>query len=317
MFTRTILLLTLAFAAVAQNRLMIRVAPGQVGKISSQYGLTQVTQIAGPTPNLYVMTVPATANFSTVLAAVTHAPGVQWVEPDQQITLPKKNNSLTQPATGKFAATQDWANLLSPFGWAGYLMQPAGATISLAGGHQYATGTGIVAFLDTGVDFGNIELMFSLMPGTDLTTATGAAGQEQAGLNQSTTSILDDDSMIQLNQSTTSILDYSGGGGSGTNQSTTSILDQSTTSILDNGTVVTNAYGHGTMVAGLIHLVAPTARLMPVRVFGNDGTSQLSTILSGIYYAIGHGAKVINMSFSMTLLPLSCRQPYRRPTAPA
>src|SRR5581483_5080011 len=65
-------------------------------------------------------------------------------------------------------------------------------------------------------------------------------------------------------------------------------------------TQVKNAYGHGTMVAGLIHLVAPSARLMPVRVFGNDGTAQLSTILAGFYYAINHGAGIINMSFSMT-----------------
>lgn len=300
MFTRTMLLLMLALTAAAQNGFIVRVAPGQVGKITSQYGLTQAVQIQGPTPNLYVMTAPPTANLNSILTALSHAPGVQWVELDQHITLPKKNNIFNNPSSGRFAQTQDWANLLSPFGWAGYLTQPAGTAISLAGGHQYATGMGVVAFLDTGVDFANRELAFNLIPGADFTSTTPGVGQEQAGLNQSTTSILDSDSMIELNQSTTSILDFSSGGGSPqVDQSTTSILDQSTTSILDNGATIANAYGHGTMVAGLIHLVAPTARLMPVKVFGNDGTSQLSTILSGIYYAIGHGAKVINMSFSM------------------
>src|ERR1039457_1549637 len=57
---------------------------------------------------------------------------------------------------------------------------------------------------------------------------------------------------------------------------------------------------HGSMVAGLIHLVAPTAKLMPVKVFSSDGTSTLSLIISGIYYAVDHGAKVINMSFSFS-----------------
>jgi len=52
------------------------------------------------------------------------------------------------------------------------------------------------------------------------------------------------------------------------------------------------------MVAGLIHLVAPTARLMPVKVFTSNGVSTLSLIISGIYYAVDHGAKVINMSFN-------------------
>jgi subtilisin family serine protease len=53
------------------------------------------------------------------------------------------------------------------------------------------------------------------------------------------------------------------------------------------------------MVAGLIHLVAPTARLMPVKVFKGDGTSSLFDILRGIYFAADRGARVINMSFSM------------------
>jgi subtilisin family serine protease len=101
-----------------------------------------------------------------------------------------------------------------------------------------------------------------------------------------------------LSQSTTSILDDANG--LILNQSTTSILDQSTTSILDGGTPVTSAYGHGTMIAGLIHLVAPFARLTPVKVFGNDGSANLANILAGIYWAVDHKADVINMSFSMT-----------------
>jgi len=299
----------LSLAASAQERYILRVPPGQISKVASHYGLTIVSQLTGSGNNLYVVTTPSN---TSLLATLSKDPSIQWVEYDQQITLPQKHGYSSDPASGKFLATQDWATFLSPFAWQGYLDQPAATTIGVAAAHKYATGAGTVAFLDTGADYTNPVLMFSLMPGADFTTPSGGSAQEVPNLNQSTTSILDDGSMYQLNQSTTSILDYSGGGGGcdpnfgcdpsqgGLNQSTTSILDQSTTSILDNGTRITNAYGHGTMVAGLIHLVAPSARLMPVKVFGNDGTAQLSTLLNGLYYAIDHGAKVINMSFSMT-----------------
>ncbi|PYU34203.1 MAG: hypothetical protein DMG28_06380 [Acidobacteria bacterium] len=81
------------------------------------------------------------------------------------------------------------------------------------------------------------------------------------------------------------------------NQSTASILDQSTASILDT-TQVPQAFGHGTMVAGIIHLVAPTAQIMPLKAFRADGSSNLFDILRAVYFAVDHGAKVINMSFS-------------------
>src|SRR2546422_254744 len=49
---------------------------------------------------------------------------------------------------------------------------------------------------------------------------------------------------------------------------------------------------------GIIHLVAPTARIMPLKAFEADGTAHLFDILRAIYYAVDHGARVINMSFS-------------------
>ena len=78
-------------------------------------------------------------------------------------------------------------------------------------------------------------------------------------------------------------------------QETTPILDQETTPILD-GTKYP-AYGHGTMVAGLIHLVAPGAQTRPLRAFGADGSATVSPI-AGHIFAVDRGAEVINMSFS-------------------
>ncbi len=107
-----------------------------------------------------------------------------------------------------------------------------------------------------------------------------------AKLQQSNTSILDAQNVFILNPSTTLILA----------QSNTSILDQSNTSILDS---TYPEFGHGTMVAGIVHLVAPTAKIMPLKAFRADGTSNLSDIIRAIYYAADHGVNVLSMSFSM------------------
>jgi subtilisin family serine protease len=53
------------------------------------------------------------------------------------------------------------------------------------------------------------------------------------------------------------------------------------------------------MVAGLVRLVAPTAQIMPLTAFTADGAGDLFDVVRAIYYAVDHGANVINMSFSL------------------
>jgi hypothetical protein len=304
MLMRPALLLLLVLCASAQNQFIVRVGPGQLSHLVSRFGLTAGNQLGELGTNVYVVTAPAGSGVTAELLA--SEPGVQSVEGDQPIKLPGKSKIVNKPADGKFVKSSG-NGILPPASIPGYFYQPAASVIGVDGAHQIATGTGTVAFLDTGVDFTNNILTPYLVPGADFTSASGGIGQDSFQVGQSTTSILDSDSMVELSQSTTSILDYTGTCQSttsildytGTCQSTTSILDQSTTSILDDGTPIPNAYGHGTMVAGVIHMVAPTAMLMPVKVFGDDGTSQLSTLLNGFYWAMNHGARVINMSFSL------------------
>jgi subtilisin family serine protease len=82
------------------------------------------------------------------------------------------------------------------------------------------------------------------------------------------------------------------------NQSSAAILDQSSAAILDDSHFA--AFGHGTMVAGIIHLVAPTAKILPLKAFRPDGTGYLSDIIRATYYAVENRANVINMSFNFT-----------------
>ena len=61
---------------------------------------------------------------------------------------------------------------------------------------------------------------------------------------------------------------------------------------------VTNAaYGHGTMVAGIIAKVAPDAQILPLKVLSADGTGDMIDVIKAISYAVRHGASVINLSF--------------------
>jgi len=47
-----------------------------------------------------------------------------------------------------------------------------------------------------------------------------------------------------------------------------------------------------------VHLVAPTANILPLKAFSADGSGYLSDVLQAIYYAANQGSKVISMSFN-------------------
>src|SRR5262249_29821893 len=58
--------------------------------------------------------------------------------------------------------------------------------------------------------------------------------------------------------------------------------------------------GHGTFVAGLIALVAPDCRIMPIKAFTPQGYSSVFLIAASIKFATDHGANIINLSCGST-----------------
>jgi subtilisin family serine protease len=162
----------------------------------------------------------------------------------------------------------------------GYVFQPATQIIRLHDAHSNfaVSGTGVVAIIDTGVDPDHPTLSNVLLPGYDF-TRNRSSGSEKADVEQSTAAVVDGSSAFFVNSDTAAALD----------QSTAAVVDDPEHS----------AFGHGTMVAGIIHLVAPRARILPLKSFGADGAGYTSDILRAVYMAVRSDAAVINMSFSM------------------
>jgi subtilisin family serine protease len=166
----------------------------------------------------------------------------------------------------------------------------AASIIRTADAHRdFGAGAGVIAIIDSGIDVGHPALSGAIVAGYDFIADQAAITSDTATLQQSTASILEysspDASMDPLTYAQL-------------NQSTAAILEQSTAAILE-GDPLPDGFGHGTMVAGLVRLVAPTAKIMPLRAFNADGSGELYDVVRAIYFAVDHGATVINMSFSL------------------
>ena len=81
------------------------------------------------------------------------------------------------------------------------------------------------------------------------------------------------------------------------------------TSVLDGSAGTVDPNGHGTAMAGIIAARTDNGsgiagigfagvKVMPVTVLDSDGLGQDSDIITGVVWAVDHGADVINMSFS-------------------
>ena len=285
-------------AAASQYILELKVA-SDLSAVMAKFGLMLIRPLEHPGGTVYLVSAadPTPPNFIKLVMSDSR---VLELETDSHINSPEIPSTTPQVInTSVLAGAIQNHSQLSYYGATvrgSYAQQPAGSLIDLPGAlQQFATGSGIVAVIDTGVDPTHPALKGVLVGGYDFTRDQAGSASELADLAQSTVAILD--------QSTVAILDMKQFA-TLLNQSTVAILDQSTVAILDTANVPPD-FGHGTMVSGLIHLVAPTARIMPLKAFRSDGSANLSDIVRAIYYAVDNQAKVINMSFSSTLASAS------------
>jgi len=282
-----LLALLWAAPASAQNGVIVRTTLGLPGlqSLCLLQNCTVVGALDGTLNQVFLLTTPL--NPQTLVNALILLPGIVNAELDQLLTLIGAANLVPSPISPTLMSDRTLIAYPASSGtmvWNSYATQPAAGVVELQNAQNqfHATGTGIVADIDTGVDPDHQALQGVLLQGFDF-TRNQVGGSEMTDLGPTFTPPAPCNSTrcptpIQVNQSSAAI------------------LDQSSAAILDTNPQYA-AFGHGTMVMGVIHLVAPTAQLLPLKAFKSDGTADLSNILRAIYYAVQNNANVINMSF--------------------
>ena len=282
---RWILFLTMFAAAVlpasAQQQLIVRDKLGVDGLrltcriLNCNVGIN----LGDPEGQVFLITVDDPVNLGSFLTIFTKQVGIAGAEVDQQLQL---IGATAGPIPESLLDNTPLTYYGAPV-WNGYVNQPAAVTVRVLQAQStfHVAGAGIVAMIDTGVDTQHPALVPVLVPGYNFIDNT-PSGSEMGDVNESSAALLD------------------GGSPEPTyvNSSTIALVNESSAALLDGGG--DSDFGHGTMTAGIVHLVAPTAKIMPLKAFAADGSGYVSNIIRATYYAVKNGSKVISMSFSFS-----------------
>jgi len=277
-----VLMLGAANPAAAQNRYIVQSTGGllSVLNLCSLLGCQVQGTLDGTIGQTFLVT--STGNLLTgTLTLAESLLGITSIEVDRLLPIPLP--SLQSIPSGLYDKTP--VNYYGMVVWHGYAAQPAAQIIRLQDAQNGfgIAGKGIVAVIDTGVDPNHPVLYPILLQGYDFMRNQPGASEwlDVSGMQSGYT-----DAGTQNQQP-----GY-------VQQSTAAVLDQSTAAVLDGSPYV--AFGHGTMTSGLVHLVAPKAKILPLKAFSANGTGYLANIVAALYYAVQHGANVVNMSFDLT-----------------
>jgi subtilisin family serine protease len=269
-----------ALPAQANARFIVRIAGGlPIAQIlCSVLGCSVGQTLDGSNGHVFLVTnlnsVVSDGNF---LSSLLSQLGVTNAEPDLLAAIAQSANAVPAALTDR--------SPISYFGQTvpdGYVNQPANQIIGLRSAQTTLNVSGknvVVAVIDTGIDPNHPTLTNSLVPGYDFTRNLDGEADETS-----------DVTLFSTPQPDTSP--------AWVNSTEPALVDQSTAAVVDGNPGYAD-FGHGTMVAGIIHVVAPHSLLMPLKAFSPDGTGHTSDIIRAVYWAISHHANIINMSFSL------------------
>ena len=214
-------------SGAVQDEYILRCSPTAITGVVSRHAMTLIRPLDDPAYGIYLVRGPAGAPLAQYLSEVSADPAVAAVEPNADVVVPETPPGLQlNQSTASILDALASPTVISFFGTpvlSSYVNQPAAVLVRVANTQRFfATGAGIVAVIDTGVDPNQPVLKASLVPGFDFTRNLPGIPSEFTDLSQSTASILDQSTASILDQNTIVVL----------NQSTASILNQSTASIL-------------------------------------------------------------------------------------
>jgi subtilisin family serine protease len=275
-----------ATPAFAQNRYIVRTSGGlgSVLKLCLSASCQVQGSLDGNVGQTYLVT--SSGNLiSNLLGFVGNLLeellGIESVEADHLLALPQRPINTIPAGLYDTAPVNYYGTVVTH----GYATQPATQIIRLIDAQNgfNIAGSGIVAVIDTGVDVTHPVLSPVLLEGYDFTRNQPGASEwldvpELQNGNPSNSSQDQQPVVVQ--------------------QSSAAILDQSSAAILDGGPY--SDFGHGTMTTGLVHLVAPKAKILPLKAFTSNGQGYVSSIVAALYYAVQHNANVVNMSFDVS-----------------
>lgn len=259
----------------AQTRLVVRDSLGLPGinLTCALLGCKVTRGLGDPQGQLFLVTLPPVLNPVTSLLRLNLQLGIVGVEIDQ----PVKSYDSDATTAPNYLSDKTPTSYYGSTVWHGYLVQPGNQLVRTSTTQSAFNVTGLgttVAVIDTGVDPNHPALQGVLVSGYDFTR--NVSGGSEASDVSANPDMSDADTAT-------------------VNQRTVAVLDQRTVAVLDGSGY--SDFGHGTMTAGIVHLVAPQAKIMPLKAFGPDGSGYESDVLRAIYYATQNGANVMNMSF--------------------
>jgi hypothetical protein len=284
LLTRTSLLfLALAANALAGNWVLTLNDSNKLTTFSQQFGFGLKATL-NDSDHVYLISLPD-ALEGLIVPALQASPWVKKLTKDQPLALPQTAGQGTHPAIvlPSSDCNGDLSNL-TPAQY--YWVQPATCQVDFPKVRTTSHPT-LVAMIDTWVDYTHA----ALAPFIDLAHSRDFKTGKTSGvpLTQETSPVVDQETSPVVDGSGTIIL----------SQETSPVVDQETSPVVD---AKGPAYlGHGTGVAGVLHLTAPTAQIAVMDAFDvNTGTGNLSSIVAAISYAVDVAkADVINMSFSL------------------
>jgi subtilisin family serine protease len=266
----------LTASAFAEQRFIVQTTLGGTVLTSAcaLLGCRVRGSLGDPAGQVFLLTWPDLLDVTTILSKLKLQAGVVEVEPDQVLRLADVTSAL--PDALFQADPVEWFGSTTRYG---FVAQPSAVTVRLLSAQLSfgVTGVGIVAVIDTGVDSKHPELRDALLPGYDFIRNIDGSADEKGDVTQSTTGVVDNGRPFFVSETTAAL------------------LDSATALLIGTGN---SAFGHGTMVAGIVHLTAPGTQILPLKAFRPDGTGYLSDVVHALYYASRHGARVVNMSFT-------------------